>query len=170
MSDMLVKLYELPPLEPLAAQIAESGITVRRGLPPEKHVVLDWVEAHFSEFWRSECDVAFGRLPVSCFLAIKDGVPVGFACYDATARGFFGPTGVHPDARGQGLGKLLLLLCLHDMLAQGYGYGIIGGVGPVAFYEKAVGATLIPESTPGIYAGLLRRSRPDAKPDEEGQQ
>ncbi|GEM_PF-2578854 len=28
----------------------------------------------------------------------------------------------------------------------------------VAFYEKVVGATVIPDSTPGIYAGLLRKN------------
>ena len=161
MTDMLVKLYALPLLEPLASEVAQRGIQVRRGLPPEKHVLLDWVETHFSEFWRSECDIAYARQPVSCFVAIQDGVPLGFACYDTTARGFFGPTGVHPDARGQGLGKLLLLLCLHDMRAQGYAYGVIGGIGPAEFYERTVGATVIPDSTPGIYAGLLRRPRVD---------
>lgn len=32
---------------------------------------------------------------------------------------------------------------------------IIGGVGPAEFYAKAVNAALIPDSTPGIYRGLL---------------
>lgn len=157
MTDMLVKLYELPPLEPLLTRAQAEDVSVRRGLAPEKHVVLDWVHAHFNELWRSECDVAFSRVPVGCFLAVADGNLLGFACYDAVRRGFFGPTGVHPDARGRGLGKVLLLACLHDMAAQGYGYGIIAGVGPIPFYEKAVGATVIPDSTPGVYAGMLRR-------------
>ena len=41
------------------------------------------------------------------------------------------------------------------MKAQGYAYGIIGGVGPASFYEKAVGAVLIDGSNPGIYQGIL---------------
>lgn len=158
MPDMLVKLYTLPPLAQVIAQQTANGVTIRRGLPPEKHIMLDWVATHFNAHWRSECDVAFSRQPVSCFVAVSDGQLLGFGCYDATARGFFGPTGVDETQRGHGIGKALLLACLHDMAAQGYGYAIIGGVGPAEFYEKAVGATLIPDSTPGVYRGMLGMS------------
>ncbi|MFP4323580.1 MAG: GNAT family N-acetyltransferase [Anaerolineales bacterium] len=150
MQDMLVRLYDLPP------PLAPTNVTLRRGLAPEKHVVLDWVSNHFSAAWRSEVDVTFARQPVSCFLAIEDDTLLGFACYDAIAKAFFGPTGVSERARGRGLGTALLLACLHDMHCQGYAYAIIGGVGPVEFYQKTVGATLIEGSSPGIYRGLLR--------------
>ena len=40
---------------------------------------------------------------------------------------------------------------------MGYVYGIIGGVGPAEFYAKAVGATLIADSSPGIYADGLKK-------------
>jgi GNAT superfamily N-acetyltransferase len=153
MTDMLVKLYDLPPVPVL--QNPEIGI--RRGLAPEKHIVLEWVAYHFSDYWRSEADVAFARQPVSCFIATQGSTLIGFGCYDTTMRGFFGPTGVSEPARGQGAGKALLLICLHDMVAQGYGYAIIGGVGPVEFYQKVVNATVIEDSTPGIYQGLLRK-------------
>lgn len=155
MTDMLVKLYDLPPVEPLVKAQSEQGVIIRRALTPEKHLVLDWVAEHFSAYWRSETDVAFARTPVSCFLATQNQQILGFGVYDATLLGFFGPTGVLPSARGRGLGTVLLLACLHDMAAQGYGYGIIGGVGPAAFYEKAVGATIIEGSSPGIYTDLL---------------
>ncbi|RMG86422.1 MAG: GNAT family N-acetyltransferase [Chloroflexi bacterium] len=153
--DMLVKLYTLPPLEPVLAHQREQGILVRRTLAPEKHHVLSWIKSHFDDNWVSETDAAFARLPVTCFIATLNNEMLGFACYDATAKGFFGPTGVGEAARGRGTGKALLLACLHDMRAQGYGYAIIGGVGPVAFYEKAVGAVVIPDSTPGIYQNTL---------------
>ena len=39
---------------------------------------------------------------------------------------------------------------------MGYAYGIIGGAGPTEFYERAVSATLIPESVPGIYADPIK--------------
>jgi hypothetical protein len=42
---------------------------------------------------------------------------------------------------------------------MGYVYGIIGGVGPVEFYRKTVGAIEIPESAPGIYVNMLRTQR-----------
>jgi GNAT superfamily N-acetyltransferase len=154
MTDMLVRLYDLPPQAP----VTDGRTDIRRGLAPEKHLVLDWVGRQFSANWRSECDVAFQRQPVGCFLAIADAALLGFACYDATRRGFLGPMGVAPAARGRGLGKALLLAALHDMLAQGYAYAIIGGVGPAEFYARVVGATIIEHSSPGIYKGMLRPS------------
>jgi GNAT superfamily N-acetyltransferase len=163
MPDMLVKLYNLPPLEPILAAQRAKGITVRRALAPEKHHVLDWVERHFSPFWASESDVAFSNDPVSIFIATQDGCLRGFACYDATCLDFFGPTGVNAEFRGQGIGEALLLACLHAMRQVGYGYAIIGGAGPTGFYEKVAGATAIPDSSPGIYEGMLRHSG-DAPP------
>ena len=60
-----------------------------------------------------------------------------------------------PEERGKGIGKALLLCCLHSMREMGYGYAIIGSIGPQAYYEKCVGAMLIPDSTPGIYKDYL---------------
>lgn len=155
MPDMLVKLYELPALAPALEPATTAGIDIRRGLAPEKHVVAAWVGEHFSAHWVSETEVAFARQPVSCFVAIQKGAVLGFACYDTSARGFFGPTGVAEETRGKGIGKALLLVCLHDMYAQGYGYAIIGGAGPVDFYARACGAVPIEGSWPGVYRGLL---------------
>ena len=107
------------------------------------------------EAWASEADVAFSRQPVACFIAIARRKIVGFACHDATCPNFFGPTGVDPAARNKGLGAALLFACLEDMRHAGYGYAIIGGVGPGEFYAKSVGAVAIEGSGPGIYRGLL---------------
>ncbi|HMO55107.1 MAG TPA: hypothetical protein PJ994_11425, partial [Tepidiformaceae bacterium] len=74
-----------------------------------------------------------------------------------TRPDYFGPTGVAESQRGSGIGKVLLLQCLESLAAQGYAYAIIGGVGPAEFYEKTVGATLIPGSEPGIYRNMVRR-------------
>jgi hypothetical protein len=157
--DMLVKLYDLPPSVPVFARLREQGITIRRVLAPEKHKVLAWVRENFSEGWASETDVAFARQPVSCFIAVKEGRIAGFACHDATCRNFFGPTGVAADARKGGVGTGLLFACLEAMREQGYGYAIIGGVGPAEYYAKTVGAVLIDGSEPGIYRGLLGSQR-----------
>ena len=53
------------------------------------------------------------------------------------------------------IGKALLFNCLEAMKQQGYGYAIIGGVGPAEFYAKTVGAIPIEGSEPGVYRGLL---------------
>jgi predicted N-acetyltransferase YhbS len=157
--DMLVKLYDLPPSAPIVARLREQGITIRRALAPEKHKVLAWVREHFSEGWVSETDVAFTRQPVSCFIAVTEGRVVGFACHDATCRNFFGPTGVAPEARKGGVGTGLLFACLEAMRDQGFGYAIIGGVGPAEYYAKVAGAILIEGSEPGMYRGLLGSKR-----------
>ena len=34
-----------------------------------------------------------------CFIATENGKLIGFACYDATAKGFFGPIGIDPDRK-----------------------------------------------------------------------
>jgi GNAT superfamily N-acetyltransferase len=153
--DMLVKLYDLPDSRPVFAKLHEAGIVLRRALPPEKHKVLAWVRKSFSEAWASEADVAFSRQPVSCFIAIERGKMLGFACHDATCPNFFGPTGVESAARNKGIGAALLFACLEAMKQAGYGYAIIGGVGPAEFYVKTVGAIPIAGSEPGIYRGLL---------------
>jgi len=157
--DMLVKLYDLPPGAAGFERLREQGIEVRRALAPEKHKVLAWVRDNFSEGWASETEVAFGRQPISCFIAVKERKIVGFACHDATCRNFFGPTGVAPEARKGGVGTGLLFACLEAMREQGFGYAIIGGVGPAAYYAKTAGAVLIEGSEPGIYRGLLGSAR-----------
>lgn len=155
---MLVKLYALPPLEPALKAQENQGIVIRRAISPEKHFVLQWVKEHFSDFWVNECDVAFSRLPITCFLAIQGESLIGFSCYDTTKLGFFGPTGVGEATRGLGTGTALLLVSLHDMWARGYGYAIIGHISSTEYYEKTCGATVIPDSVPGVYSGMLRKS------------
>ena len=159
MHDMLVTLYALPSLEPAVAACAARGVAIRRALAPEKPPVLDWVRAHFASS-AAEVETAFARVPVTCFIAVRDDTLLGFACYDVTCRNFFGPEGVSKDERGRGIGRALLLAALHAQRAQGYAYSIIGGVGPAEFYAKTVGAVPIADSTPGIYAALLRRRPP----------
>ena len=153
--DMLVKLYALPDSRDLYERVTAAGITTRRALAPEKHKVVAWVREKFSDHWASEVDVAFARQPVSCFIAVRQKAIVGFACHDVTCPNFFGPTGVEANERKHGIGKALLFHCLEAMKSQGFGYAIIGGVGPAEFYAKAVGAVPIEGSEPGVYRGLL---------------
>jgi len=155
MQDMLVRLYDLPEHEGIIRSLQKDGITIRRALAAEKSIVIDWVTQHFGTGWASETGVSFSYQPVACFIATQNESIVGFGCYDSAYRNFFGPTGVEETLRGKGIGKALLLECLLAMKAQGYAYGIIGGVGPAEFYEKAVGAVLIEGSSPGIYDGIM---------------
>ncbi|HOW88982.1 MAG TPA: GNAT family N-acetyltransferase [Elusimicrobiales bacterium] len=156
MADLLVKLYALPDPGKLYEDLASSGITIKRVIPPERHVVRDWVAAKFPKAWASECEAAFSRLPCSCFVALKDGKIAGFACYDATCKGFFGPVGVDEAQRKAGLGKALTLRTLEAMREAGYGYAIIGWAASAEFFRKAAGASVIEGSEPGVYRNMLK--------------
>jgi GNAT superfamily N-acetyltransferase len=81
---------------------------------------------------------------------------IGFAAYECTRRGFFGPMGVLDSAQHKGAGKALLFAALEALREMGYVYAIIGAAGPVRFYQKTVGAIVIPDSEPGIYTDLLK--------------
>lgn len=150
MADLLVNLLKLPAFE--------QDPRVRRAQPFELTPVRHFVETNFSQRWADEISVGFARQPVSVFVATIERELVGFAAYECTRRGFFGPTGVIPAVRAQGIGKALLLASLSALREMGYVYAIIGAAGPADFYQKTVGAIAIPDSEPGIYTDLLKDS------------
>lgn len=152
MADLLVNLLHLP--EPQA----NTGFIIRRAQPFELTPVRRFVAKNFSQAWADEISVGFARQPISVYIATIDRELVGFAAYECTRRGFFGPTGVIEAARGKGAGKALLLAALNALREMGYVYAIIGAAGPVHFYQKTVGAIVIPGSEPGIYTDLLRNT------------
>lgn len=155
MPDMLVKLYDLPDSKPILKSLEDDSIIIKRAIAPERFFIVSTIEKAFGKGWAGECDTAFSNQPVSCFIALKEKKIIGFACYDATCKNFFGPTAVDPEFRGKGIGKALLLKCLEAMEAEGYAYAVIGGAGPVEFYKKAVNATIIEGSVPGIYKDMI---------------
>ena len=152
MSDLLVNLLKLPSLD----QLKDENINIRRAQPFEITPVREFIEKNFSVAWADEIFVGFANKPVTVIIATRDGRVIGFAGYECTRKAFFGPTGVAADERGRGIGTALLIASLWGLRELGYVYGIIGGAGPVEFYQRAVGAIVIPESAPGIYTDLLK--------------
>ena len=151
MPDLLVNLLKLPALE------TAEGFVLRRAQPFELSAVRAFVAENFSAVWADEISVGFARQPISVHVATIQRELVGFAAYECTRRGFFGPTGVIQSAQGKGIGKALLLASLWALREMGYVYAIIGAAGPVHFYQKTVGAIIIPDSEPGIYIDTLKR-------------
>lgn len=157
MTDLLVKLYDLPAQASHLAALAEKEILVRRAMTSEKSMVVGWVQNLFGDGWAAECDVAFARQPIACLLAVSSGRLAGFACHDSTHLNFFGPIGIDPAFRHKGIGRAVLLATLSAMAHAGYAYAIIGSAGPVTFFEKCVSAFTIPGSTPGAYRPSLKK-------------
>jgi GNAT superfamily N-acetyltransferase len=163
MMDMLIKLYELEDDWPFLAKQQALGISLRKPIGPEKYAIIAWVSDHFGAGWASEADMAISNKPGTCFVAVKDAKIIGFACYDATALGFFGPIGVAKSHRKKGTGKALMTACLLDMKLKGYGYAIVGAVKDTDYYKNAVGALEITDSSPGIYYSQIREPHPKIK-------
>ena len=157
MPDLLVNLLKLPPLERSLAKVADTNINIRRAQPFEITRVRQFIEQNFSVAWADEISVGFANKPVTVFIATRDQRVIGFAAYECTRKAFFGPTGVAESQRGRGIGKALLIASLWGLRELGYVYGIVGGAGPVEFYRDTVGATVIPDSEPGIYTDLLKQ-------------
>jgi len=159
MQDMLVRLLNLPDVSGLENQLNNAGIIIRRPIAPEKSIVAHWVGKHYSEFWKNEVEVAFTRLPVTCFVAQRGQDILGFSCYECSYKNFFGPTGVLEAENGKGIGRVLLIKSLLGLKEMGYAYAIIGGVGPAEYYQKTVNAVAIEGSEISIYQHLLRKKQ-----------
>ncbi len=147
--DMLVPLYSLS--EDINR---DSNIKIRRAMSMERLAVVTAVARMFptTSAWESECEIAFTRQPISCFIAVASGKVVGFCCYDVTFKSFFGPLGVSAKYRGHNLGRILTLRTLAAMREEGYAYSIIGHVADPQFFEHIVNCSIIPDSTPGAYS------------------
>ena len=152
--DMLVKLYNVKDDPALMEKLEGEGILLKKAMRTELTLVTSWVKEKFGQGWADECMA--GVLQSTCWIAVKDKEIIGFACYDTTVKGFFGPTGVSEEMRGKGIGKALLLRCMISLREAGYAYAIIGWVGPAEFYSKVVGATPIEDSWPGTYHNMAK--------------
>lgn len=159
MADMLVNLYGHD-FKCQEAQLKAQGITFKKPLALDKMQVLNFVEANFEhKSWAHEVEASLFKSPPTCWVAVKDKEIVGFACYDTTAKGFFGPTGVKEDFRKQGIGGELLVKSMTSLKEAGYAYSIIGWANPEAMplYERRAGATIIAgsELVNSIYSNLI---------------
>ncbi len=155
MKDMLVKLYDLPDYQ--QGNFECNGVKIKKAIAPERSLVVEFVKKNFSIEWADECEMAFSNTPTTCYIAYLKNEIIGFSCYHTTALNFFGPTGVLEKFQGLGIGKALLLEALYAMKNEGYAYAFIGGVGPEEFYKKNAGATVIENSSSGVYKDMIRK-------------
>jgi len=138
-------------------KVKENDVVLKRVNVFELSKLKKFISENFSSTWADEASACVYNKPVTCIVAIRQANIIGFAAYEGTRRGFFGPTGVLEEFRGQNIGKVLLIEALRGMYEIGYAYGIIGSAGPTGFYEKVLGDNtfVIPNSIPGIYSNLI---------------
>ncbi|MEB2299388.1 GNAT family N-acetyltransferase [Lysinibacillus xylanilyticus] len=120
---------------------------IRRVNIDDKNKLIHFVESHFSQEWSETIKNAFLSTTPSIYVAFDNkGDLVGFAGFDIyqNKKCYFGPMGVVKSNRVKGIGYSLLHHCLKDMHDMGYEYAIIGGAGPIEFYEQACQAVVIP--------------------------
>lgn len=150
--DMIVNLYHLPEIK------LDNNIKIKQAFVGDKDTILAFVEKYFQKNWVYEVEHSLMETPSKCFIATENGKVIGFACYDSSAKGYFGPIGVLPERRGEQIGQALLIRALNSMREYGYGYAIIGWVSEAEmFYRKTVGAEYIKGGNPenGVYSNLV---------------
>jgi GNAT superfamily N-acetyltransferase len=123
-------------------RLAAAGIDVRRARADDDGLLDAFFAEHFGEEWRFEVGLAMQNDPPTLHLALKDDRVIAFSAHTTQNRewGFFGPMGTAPEARGGGVGRVLLWHCLNDMRDAGHRTSVIPWVGPIAFYQQGCGA------------------------------
>jgi len=158
MNDLIVNLYDNNYLEDNYLELTSSEYKVKRLLSPNSDDLISFVKENFTNTWTSEVKSAVYKNNPTCFIVTHNNAIVGFACYDATAKGYFGPTGVKDNYRGKNIGQTLLLKTLRAMKDDGYGYAIIGSVAKTVqgFYAKYIKFITV-ENNRNLYSRLLNR-------------
>ncbi|CAG9619932.1 GNAT family N-acetyltransferase [Sutcliffiella rhizosphaerae] len=138
--DMLV------PLDNYFPSIENKQLFIRRALKKDEPEIIDFVKSEFGSGWLESIKNGMEHEDISIFVAYHNNIINGFACYEAhdKKRGTFGPMGISNQNREHGVGTILLHHCLLELKRKKYKYAILEGAGPIEFYEKVVGAMLIP--------------------------
>jgi GNAT superfamily N-acetyltransferase len=137
--DMIIHLGQLNFLQ-------SNSTIVRKVNKDDYSCLLRFVETNFSSEWSETIKDGFLLNDPSIYIALSENEIIGFAAFDVYKgkKCYFGPMGVTKSNRIKGVGTLLLHHCLREMKEVGYEYAIIGGAGPIEFYEKACHAVVIP--------------------------
>ena len=143
MADMLVKLYSIPNSYDIEEKLLKEGVKIKKALAPDRSKIVAFSKVCAKDDYSDEVNAAFSNNPITCYIATKEKKIIGFACYEATAKNFFGPMAV--------------LKSLESMQELGYAYGIIGwpARSAIDFYKKCVDAIMIDEKSSGVYKRMI---------------
>jgi mycothiol synthase len=124
--------------------LRQERIDVRRLGRGDEAAFAAYLGASWGTGWQYQGLQALrsGREPLPGHLALAGDAVVGFAVYDVTRPGWFGPIGTAAARRGKSVGTALLHACLFDWQRQGRHRGEIAGIGPLYFYVTACDAAI----------------------------
>lgn len=122
-------------------RLADQGVVVRLATPEDLDALLPTVAQEWGPAWVAEIERAVNGAG-GCHLGLRHEKPIAFAAWGGCRPGWFGPMGTLPDAKGLGIGSVLLRRCLADQAALGLSSAQIGWVGPVPFYSTAAAARI----------------------------
>ncbi len=116
--------FHVPPhVAQTAGRLRDRAITIRPAEPLDIVPVLAFIRQHFTWDWHREASGVLGDLFVGdprlagMLVAVQHGRIIGYAQHRAER---FGPFGVHPEGRNQGIGRVLLATTLIEMLKKNY--------------------------------------------------
>lgn len=119
---------------------------IRKATKNDEEGLKSFIDEEFSGRWNESIKKGLSKDEPPIFVALDStGNIVGFAAYNVTkGNGYLGPMGVSIRRRSEGIGESLLHQTLDEMKLKGYKEIIIGGAGPIEFYERSCAAKVIP--------------------------
>jgi GNAT superfamily N-acetyltransferase len=114
-----------------------DGIDVRRADAGDLPRLERFFTEHFNIDWLHETLIALSKDPPAVHLALRGDDVIAFSAHSTMNQewGNFGPIGAARDARGLGIGAVLLHRCMDDLQAAGHATAVIPAVGPYRFYS-----------------------------------
>ena len=98
MADMLVKLFNISMPVNEEEKLLENGIRIKRALATDRSKIIEYSKTCGGQDYSDEVRAAFANNPITCYIAAKDKELIGFACFEATAKNFFGPMAVSEES------------------------------------------------------------------------
>lgn len=119
---------------------------IRKATKNHEEQLKRFIDEEFYGRWNESIKKGLSEDEPPIYVALDStGNIVGFAAFNVTkGDGYFGPMGVSIRKRNEGIGESLLHQTLDEMKLMGYKEIIIGGAGPIEFYERACAAKVIP--------------------------
>ena len=142
MSVDLTRPLPVPPEEERRHELSRAGVVVRELSHRDEASLRAWLERTWGPNWTFEGLLALRRRVPTGVVAERGGRIVGFAVFDSTRPGWFGPMGVEPGLQGGGLGIELCVRAFEAMARKGYARAEIAWAGPRCFYARKLGAVI----------------------------